>query len=515
MKAIRFFHVVRPYLAVIAVIATAAALVFTIYFTALGIHWTAFLSGVLVAATLAEASRVTHAEWMIKRRTAQLEVARRHLENETRLRILTEKLYAEVKPRLRLLDETLPTMIAYVDIEGRCQYFNRAFSDLLKFHSDQIMGRHMREVLGSKMYQDLAKEFRITQEGNPTRYEYSLIRNDGTLFRLSFEHLPQHADDGKVSGFFMVINDITSRGDLDIRGANVANNIAADVRQVNDEPRENTPGSPQEIYINSFSERVSARNDAQIILNAINRNEFRLYSQIIVPLPIESARVGHHEILVRLMEEEESMMPPGAFFPLAEKYGLMPKLDRWVVQHVAEHIIGLESRGWRPGEEIYFINVSGATLLDPGFPEFLQLTLTEHNVPGGALCFEFPGTEILANQAMVAEFSHSVRKLGCGIAISGFGRDQVLFDRIGTIHVDFLKIDGSIILDLMHNPVHHAKVVSIVEVAKQMGIKTIAEMVENKETFSHVSNIGIDFAQGFGISRPKPLLGDESPDPTT
>ncbi|MGC2165178.1 MAG: EAL domain-containing protein, partial [Gallionella sp.] len=426
MKAIRFVHVVRPYLAVIAVIATAAALVFTIYFTELGIHWTAFLSGVLVAATLAEASRVTHAEWMIKRRTAQLEVARRRLENETRLRELTEKLYAEVKPRLHLIDEMLPTMIAFVDIEGRCQYFNRAFSDLMKLHSDQSIGHHMREVLGGKMYQDLAKEFRIAQEGNPAHYEYSHKRDDGTLFRLSVEHYPQHGDDGKVSGFFMLVNDITSREDLNLHGSQVENSNAADARRARFQAKANDLGSPQELFVDSFSEQISGRNDAQVILTAINRNEFRLYSQIIVPLPIESAKVGHHEILVRLMEEEESMMPPGAFFPLAEKYGLMPKLDRWVVQHVAEHIFRLNSHGLQPGEKIYFVNVSGATLLDAGFPEFLRLTLTEHHVPGGALCFEFPGTEILANHAMVAEFSHNVRKLGCSIAISGFGRDQVL-----------------------------------------------------------------------------------------
>jgi len=509
MKAIRFFHAVRPYLAVIAVIATAGALVFTIYFTQLGIQWTAFLSGVLVAATLAEASRVTHTEWLIKRRTAQLEAARHHAENESRLRALTDKLYAEVKPRLRLLDELLPTMIAGINVEGRCQYCNRAFSDLFKSRPEQVADRHIREVLGSKMYQDLAKEFRVTQEGNPVRYEYPYKRED-KLFRLSVEHIPQYADDGKFSGFFMKIDDITSRSDLGISEVAISTMDHNESIQSHGNPATADQRSPQDLFVDSFSDRVSGRNDAQVILNAINKNEFRLYSQIIVPLPIESAKVGHHEILVRLMEEEESMMPPGAFFPLAERYGLMPKLDRWVIRHVCENIVRLNAREWQPGDKIYFINLSGNTLADAGFPEFLRLTLAEYHLPGGALCFEFPGAEIAVQRVAIAEFARQVRLLGCSIAISGFGRDQVLFDQIGNIHVDFLKIDGSVILDLLRNPVHHAKVVSIIEVAKQIGIKTIAEMVENKETFSHVSKIGIDFAQGFGISRPKPLIDEDS-----
>jgi EAL domain-containing protein (putative c-di-GMP-specific phosphodiesterase class I) len=105
----------------------------------------------------------------------------------------------------------------------------------------------------------------------------------------------------------------------------------------------------------------------------------------------------------------------------------------------------------------------------------------------------------------VAEFSRQVRQCGCRVALSGFGRDRVLFDLIRGFQVEFLKIDGSIILGILQDPLKLAKVIAINRVAKMIGVKTIAEMVESEETIASLREIGIDFAQGFGISRPRPL----------
>jgi EAL domain-containing protein (putative c-di-GMP-specific phosphodiesterase class I) len=226
---------------------------------------------------------------------------------------------------------------------------------------------------------------------------------------------------------------------------------------------------------------------------------------LISPLAVNSGEAEHYEVLVRLMEEEESMMPPGEFFPLAEQHGLMPHLDRWVVQHVTEWIAYQNPQGRTQGSSVYFINVSRATLSDTGFPDYLQLILLTYGVPGAALCFEISGTELALISADVAEFARRVRQCGCRVALSGFGRDQILFDLIRGFRVDFLKIDGATILYILRDPVSLARVTAIDRVAKKIGVKTIAELVESEEIIVKLREIGIDFAQGFAISRPRPL----------
>jgi EAL domain-containing protein (putative c-di-GMP-specific phosphodiesterase class I) len=242
-----------------------------------------------------------------------------------------------------------------------------------------------------------------------------------------------------------------------------------------------------------------------MIREAIENGEFTLYCQLITPVVADTELTEHYEILVRLNEEEGSMLPPGTFFPLAEKYGLMPHLDRWVVQHVAEWIAHQIKRKGMLENSLHFINVSGATIADSGFPEFLQLTLLEYGVPGKSLCFEISDSDLASRAGDVAEFARQVRQYGCRVALSGFGRDRVLFDLIRGFQVEFLKIDGSVILGILHDPAKLAKVVAINRVAKVIGVKTIAEMVESEETIASLGEIGIDFAQGFGISRPRPL----------
>jgi len=494
MQGRKLFHAVRPFISALAVIATASILVFTIYFTQLGPQWITFLTGILVAAILAEATRRSRAEWVVTRRTAQLSSIKNKLEHESQLRKEAEKAVAASKSRLHLIDEVLPTMVALVDIGGRCQYHNRAFLDWLRLRPEQINGRHMRDVLGAKVYQETATAVRQSLDGHAVHYERTQKMRDGAVYRLSVEHLPQFGEDGKVTGFYMLINDITERGDVRM-------------------PAQLESSADQDMFVDSYSEQITAQQDAGLIRRAIENGEFSLFCQLITPLAVNSGEAGHYGILVRLMEEEEGMIPPGMFFPLAEKYGLMPHLDRWVVQHVTEWVAlqksqqGQNLQGGQRESSMFFINVSGATIVDPGFPEFLQLTLLEYGVPGTALCFEIPDSELALKTAEVAEFARQVRQCGCRVALSGFGREQVLFDLISGFHVEFLKIDGSIILDILHDPVKLAKVIAINRVAKKIGVKTIAELVENEETIASLREIGIDFAQGFGISRPRPLAG--------
>ncbi len=508
MQGRKIFHAIRPFISAFAVIATAAALVFTIYFTQIGPQWITFLAGVLVAAVLAEATRMSHAEWVVMRRTAQLSSLKDKLEREMQLRKRAEEAIAASKSRLHLIDEVLPIMVALIDIDGHCRYHNRAFQDWLRLQPGQINGRHMREVLGAKVYQETANAVRQSLNGQAVHYERTQKMPDSAVYRLSVEHLPQFGEDGKVTGFYMLIKDITGPGDVrmpaqfESTGLGHAGNDAVVPTFVQDGTAD------QNMFIHSFSEQITGHKDAgSRIMAAIEKDEFRLFCQLITPLAVNSGEVEHYEILVRLIEEEENMMPPGAFFPLAEKYGLMPHLDRWVVQHVTEWVAHQNPQGWPRESSMFFINVSVATIGDPGFPEFLQLTLLEYGVPGAALCFEISGSELASRSADVAEFARQVRQCGCSVALSGFGRDQILFDLIRGFRVDFLKIDGSIILYILRDPMYLAKVTAINHVAKKIGVKTIAELVESEEIITSLREIGIDFAQGFGISRPRPLAG--------
>lgn len=486
MRGIKLFRVVKPFLSVMAVIVTSSILIIAIYYTELGPQWITFLTGILVAAVLAEATRRSYAEWVVVRRTAQLSAAKNRLEREIQLRKLAEKAIADGKPRLHLIDELLPTMVAFVDKEGRFQYHNRAFLEWLRLRSEQVEGRHMREVLGSKVYQETATAVRQALDGHSVNYERTQKMQDGALYRLTVEHIPQYLENGKVTGFYMLINDITEPNDVRIA-----------------KPSGSSPD--QKMFVDSYAEQIAGEHDAGMIKMAIEKGEFRLYCQLITPLTSNSNTDKHYEVLVRLMEEEEGMIPPGMFFPLAEKHGLMTHLDRWVVQHVADWVAHRDHQDDHQNDSVFFINLSESTIADPGFPEFLRLTLLEYGIPAATLCFEVDDATLATRTADVAEFARQVKQCGCHVALSGFGRDKVMFDLIRGFQVEFIKIDGNVILDILRDPAKFAKVTAINRVAKIIGVKTIAEMVENDETVASLRRIGIDFAQGFGISRPRPL----------
>ncbi|MFA6922495.1 MAG: EAL domain-containing protein [Gallionella sp.] len=489
------FRSVRTYIVAVAVVGMAAALVSTIYFTEGNLNWIAFLTGILVASVLAEAVRASRSEWVLMRRTAQLSAVKEKLESEVgRCKSLDAKV-AESDARLRLMDETLPTMIVLIDTEGYCRYHNRAFREWLNMKVELIDGRHLRDLFGAKAYAGIATAVRQSLDGQSVHYEHLQEMPNGAVYRLAVEHVPQVDSKGHVSGFYLLAEDITRRGDLP---------LADKVESAKSLSLVAGGSADQEMFLSTFSEQVGGRADAgKRFIAAIQDGEFRLYCQLISPLPVDSGKTAHYEILIRLMEEEGGMMPPGAFFPLAEKNGLMPYLDRWVVGHVLEWAANNQSRD---RDSIFFINVAASTIGDPEFPEFLKTTLDEQRMPGSVLCFEVSDQELAIRNSSVAEFIRRVRQCGCRVALSGFGRDTVSFDQIRGFQVEFLKIDGSTILNMLGNPVDLAKVLSIDRVAKKIGVKTVAELVESEEIVAKLAEIGVDYVQGFGISHPRRLI---------
>ncbi len=492
----------RPLLAIIAALLVAGILVFNIYFTQLNTQWLLFLAGVLLAAILAEATRMYRAEWIVLRRTAQLSQLKNKLTQETQLRKHAEEALLEAKQHLYLMDSVSPIMILLVDTAEICHYHNRAFLEWLHLRPSQVEGKHLREVLGIQMAREVSAANRKLLTGHAVQYQREQTMPDGSFYQLAIKHAPKFDVAGKIVGFYMLISDITR---------------AADVRDAGYLQPERVPQAAALPTATDELSDVSGEEDSTgRMKNAIEKGEFRLFSQLIRPLSANADEVAHYEILIRLLEEEESMMPPGAFFPLAEKYGLMSHLDRWVVQHVIEWVAHQIGRGTHIEGSMFFINLADTTIADVDFPAFVQSMLLTHVVAGEHLCFEVPDAEWAAHRVEVVRFMQEMRQLGCRIALSGFGQGQTVIDQQDALPVDFLKIDGSIVLEILRDPAALATVAAIEQFAQEKSIQTIAEFVEYESIIDQLKMLGIDFAQGFGISHPLPLaeqFAEEEPTP--
>jgi PAS domain S-box-containing protein len=485
----KIFRTVGPYLTAAGVLAMVVVLISAIYFTLFDLQWIAFLAGIMVAAILAMVSRASHAEWTIARRTAQLQRARENLAQEGHRRQQADAALATAKARLQFLDTNLPVMAVYLDAEARCRYHNAAFGTWLGLKPDKIEGWRLAEILGEKVYGEISGDIKDALAGRLVRRDRMQKMANGAIYQLSVQYLAHHGIDGKIAGVYALYTDITGQ-------ANVQNPQQADTRS--------TAPNVQELFDSSFSEQVTGwDNAADRIATAIEKDEFRLFSQLIAPLDGAAGLANCYEVLIRLIEEEQNLMAPGAFLPLAEKYGLMPKLDRWVVRQVLKWASARSLSGARTG--MLCINVSGATIDDPAFPEFVAEQRRIFDVPGEALCFELDEPDAITRREDGARFVAQLRKQGCHATLSGFGRDRALFDLPKGLGVDLLKIDGNLILGMLREPVSLAKVTAINKVAHASGLRTIAEYVENDDTAAKLRALGVDYAQGFGISLPRPL----------
>ncbi|MCW8906619.1 MAG: EAL domain-containing protein [Sedimenticola sp.] len=238
---------------------------------------------------------------------------------------------------------------------------------------------------------------------------------------------------------------------------------------------------------------------------ALEEDRFRLYVQPIVPVESGSGKKGHHEVLIRMEDERGELVPPGDFIPAAERYGLMPKIDRWVVARVfslvkREYPVLVE-RGCR-----FAINLSGASVNDEDTLLFIGEMMSEYRIPPGMICFEITETAAIANIASANYFIRTLKQAGCIFSLDDFGSGLSSFAYLKNLPVDYLKIDGAFVRDLADDPVDFAMVQAINQVGQVMGLRTVAEFVENRRILDRLRLIGVDFAQGYGIARPRPLL---------
>lgn len=242
---------------------------------------------------------------------------------------------------------------------------------------------------------------------------------------------------------------------------------------------------------------VGWRDPAARLHDALHKDELRLFCQPI--LTLASGETGIAEVFVRLREEEAALLPPGYFLPVFEHFRMMPDLDRWVVRHAADHL-GAGSRITRLS-----INVSGQTLSDQAFPAFVAAELGRTGVAPAALLFEIDESDVL-RQPMVAErFAGAIKSAGCCVLIDSFARRSVSFTPLKTLHVDFVKIDGSIVRNIQKSSVALNKLGAVVRLGEAIGIGIIAECVEEPEILERLRALGVGYAQGYGIAEPHPI----------
>lgn len=241
---------------------------------------------------------------------------------------------------------------------------------------------------------------------------------------------------------------------------------------------------------------------------ALEHHRFKLYSQSIMSLNGEQEE--HAEILIRMMDEHDELVLPGAFIPAAERYDLMPAIDRWVIETLFSHIDRKHtlSRTAQAPDRVpcYAVNLSGISLNDDLLLGFISKQFEKYAISPTQICFEITETAAIGNLAKAKHFMEEVKRMGCRFSLDDFGSGLSSFAYLKNLPVDFLKIDGSFIKDIATDAIDCAMVAAINQVGHVMGIKTIAEWVENDLILAKVQDIGIDYAQGYAVGRLQPLM---------
>ncbi|MEG0858044.1 MAG: EAL domain-containing protein [Pseudomonas sp.] len=240
---------------------------------------------------------------------------------------------------------------------------------------------------------------------------------------------------------------------------------------------------------------------------ALEENRFCLYAQEIAALGAHEGP-GHIEILLRLQDESGRIILPDSFIPAAERYGLMTALDRWVVRSVFEVIRQcLDER--RDGPlAMCAINLSGSSIGDDKFLEYLRRLFGEYGIPPHMICFEITETSAIANLGSAIRFINELKGLGCRFSLDDFCAGMSSFAYLKHLPVDFLKIDGSFVKDMLDDPINRAMVEVINHIGHVMGKRTIAEFVETPLIEQALQEIGVDYAQGYLIERPQVFTCD-------
>lgn len=266
-------------------------------------------------------------------------------------------------------------------------------------------------------------------------------------------------------------------------------------------------GNRFHLYQDDDQELSERHDEMQLMLKltkAFEEDQFCLHCQPIVPLST-GGQQEWYEILIRMLNKGGRMILPNAFLPTAQRYNMMLAVDRWVIStffnYYEQNRMG--DRGKNPIR--FNINISGSSLNNEHFLEFVYEQLNEHHVIPQTICFEITETTAIANFNKAVQFIQKLKSLGCKFALDDFGSGLSSFNYLKHLPVDFVKIDGIFVKNIIENSVDSAMVTAINEIAHLMGIETVAEFVENQSILEKLKEMGVDYAQGTWVGDPMPL----------
>ena len=262
-----------------------------------------------------------------------------------------------------------------------------------------------------------------------------------------------------------------------------------------------------EIHVSHMNDVEQAKRQLEMqwsarIPPALKEDRFVLYHQKILPLTEDDALSPRCELLIRMLEDDGSLIPPGKLIPAAERFRQMPDIDRWVI-HNALKLIG--QVGSNSGMASFAINLSGQSLSQPDLLDFVKREILRSGVRPQQLTFEITETAAIQNISHAGQFMSELKRMGCQFSLDDFGSGLSSFGYLKTLPVDYLKIDGSFVRNMLRDHHDHSIVVAITQIAKTLGIHCVAEFVGDHDTMIALKEIGVDYGQGFYLHRPEPL----------
>lgn len=500
MRKYSIFSAIKPYItACITVLVIALLIIATHLINGIDLQWIASLWGILIISAFIMISQIAQATRQILNQEKQLDAGKERLANEIKHRLWAEKTASESKIRLQIIDENFPVLLAYFNVEQRCRYHNQAYRKWFGLNANQIDGQFLHKFSNESFYSSTKNCFRSILSGETVFNERIQKSAKGQAFYLMEQFTPHFDGKGKVIGFY---TQYTPRAPEKSK----ASALHSIDRKNTTATTNSTPQHDAETVVNKIDEnhvRQSSNSgvSAGRIVQAIDGGEFRLYCQKIMSIKTETESFVMHEILIRMAEEESNLMPPGAFLPFVEKYKMMSRLDCWVVNHIVQWLSAHKT----PPKSVFSINVSKDTIKNQNFPEYVQDQLEKAKVLADVICFEIEESDALSSPAETLLFTQKIRQLGCSVALCSFNHKRESLDLLRKIKVDFIKIDGSLVWNILKDQEDLAKVIAINRVARTIKVQTIAELVETDDIIVKLREIGVDFAQGFGVSSPKPL----------
>lgn len=371
---------------------------------------------------------------------------------------------------LSAITENIGDGLYTLDAAGKVMYMNHAAQEMLGWTLSELQGvpAHLA-IHHHACPEEVARGggcaiLQAVRDHQVVRVEDDLfMRNDGEALPVRYTAAPFETEDGTV-GCVVVFQDITAR--------------KAEARRLEGELEKLT-------WLNRLQE-------------ALRDGRFLLFAQPIIDL--RTGAVVQRELLLRMRssagDDVGAILAPGRFLPIAEEYGLITDIDRWVVDQAAQIAAG---------GTMVELNVSARSVTDPAFPDHVRDALLRTGAPAAALVFEITETALISDETAARRFVECLHGLGCGIALDDFGTGYGGFTYLKQLPIDSLKIDIEFVRDLTTNAGSRNVVEAVVGLARGFGLKTVAEGVEDAETQVLLRELGVDFAQGFHIGRPAPL----------